>query len=176
MNMNCDACRATIQDRIDGRLMESAELAAMERHLESCDACGRFQDDMVELHEGLAALPDLEFPDDALETVWDSTIRKPAGRVPGHWRWMIAAAAVLLMALAGGYFGLIDEEPEYSSAEIARATAEARTALGLAGRALQRSQDVAMEKVLGGQVAPALEKITIGLPSIVRGTQRRTGT
>lgn len=164
MNMNCEKAQATIQERIDGHLMDGRELAAMERHLESCSACRRFQVDMVELHDGLAALPELELPDEALEEVWDRTVRRSSGTVPGRWRWMAAAAAVLTVALAGSWFGLLDREPEYSPDEIARATVEARAALGMAGQALQRSQTVAMEEVLGGQVTPALEKITIGLP------------
>ena len=163
MNRTCDEAQATIQERIDGQLMDSDELAAMERHLRSCEGCRRFQADMEELHEGLASLPELEFPEEALEAVWDRTIRKRSARLPGNWRWL-AAAAVLTMALVGSWSGLFDREPEYSPAEIARATVEARAALGLAGQALQRSQDVAMEDVLGGQVTPALEKITIGLP------------
>jgi len=164
MNMNCDNAQATIQDRIDGQLVDGGELAAMERHLELCDACRRFQVDMMEIHEGLAALPEMEFPEDALKEVWNSTIRKRSGSSSRRWQWMAAAAAVMTVALAGSWFGYFDREPEYSPAEIARATVEARAALGLAGQALQRSQDVAMEDVMGGQVTPALEKITIGLP------------
>ncbi len=175
MNMTCDQAQAMIQERIDGQMVDGTERNAMELHLQSCDACRRFQADMLEIHEGLGSLPELEFPDDALEEVWDRTVRSPSRGASGHWRWMAAAAAVLMVALAGSWFGLFDTEPEYSPAEVARATVEARAALGLAGQALQRSQDVAMEKVLGGQVTPALSKITIGLPAVQSGNKRRTG-
>lgn len=175
MNKHCDNTQATIQDRIDGQLVDAADLRAMEQHLASCERCRRFRTDMTELHDELAALPELEFPADALEEVWDRTIRRRPRSVSGHWRWVAAAAAVLMVALAGSWFGLFDREREYSPAEVAQATLEARAALGLAGQALRHSQDVAMEEVLGGQVTPALEKITIGLPETYGSERRRTG-
>ena len=175
MNKHCDNTQATIQERIDGQMVDAAELRSMKQHLASCERCRRFQADMTELHDGLAALPELEFPADALEEVWDRTVRRSSVGVSRHWRWMAAAAAVLVVALAGSWLGLFDQEPEYSPAEVARATLEARAALGLAGQALQRSQDVTMEEVLGGQVTPALEKITIGLPETYGTERRRTG-
>lgn len=169
MKMDCEQTQVWIQDRIDGRLVDGAGLEAMERHLVSCADCRRFRTEMTEIHVGLASLPELEFPEDALEEVWDRTIRKQAAGDRSNWRWIAAVAAVLLVALAGSLFGPWNDEPEYSPTEVARATAEARAALGLVGKALQRSEDAAVQKVLGGKVTPALEKITIGLPEAGSG-------
>lgn len=169
MKIGCEQTQVWIQDRIDGRLVDGAGLEAMERHLASCADCRRFRTEMTEIHEGLASLPELEFPEDALEEVWDRTIRKQAAGNRGNWRWIAAAAAILLVALAGSLFGPWNDEPEYSPTEVARATVEARAALGLVGKALQRSEDATMRRVLGGKVTPALEKITIGLPEAGSG-------
>ncbi len=169
MKIGCEQTKVWIQDRIDGRLVDGAGLETMERHLASCADCLRFRTEMTEIHEGLASLPELEFPEDALEEVWDRTIRKQAAGNRGNWRWIAAAAAILLVALAGSLFGPWNDEPEYSTTEVARATLEARAALGMVGKALQRSEDAAVQIVLGGKVTPALEKITIGLPEAGSG-------
>jgi hypothetical protein len=124
---------------------------------------------MEEIHDGLASLPELEFPEEALEQVWDRTIRKPVSGNRMNRYWFAAAAAVLLAALAWSLFGGWEPEPRYSSAEVARATVEAKAALGMVGHALQRSEQATVRKVLGGQVTPALEKITIGLPEAGNG-------
>ena len=45
--------------------------------------------------------------------------------------------------------------------EIARAVEEARLVLGLTGSALRRAERAAVEQVLGGEVAPALQRLPI---------------
>ena len=85
------------------------------------------------------------------------------------------AAAIFLVIFAGRMFDLRESDPDYSSAEVAQATEEARAALGLVRDALQRSEHAAIDRVFGGEVTPALEKITIGLPRTENSKKRRTG-
>ncbi len=168
--MICERAREEIQKRIDG----DEPPAGLDAHLEACFDCRAFQEEMQGLQDGLAGLPELEFPDEALEEVWKRTIRR---REPAwfHWRLPAAAAAVLAVLLAGAYFTLRDRGPRYTEAEVARATLEAKAALSVVREALHRSEQAAFGRVLRGEVSPALEKITIGVPDPKERGQRRTG-
>ena len=176
--LSCDQVRESIQDLLDepnggrGDNLQSDE--TLEAHLETCSDCRVFRKEMSELHRGLTDLPELEFPEAALEEVWDQTVRKNQVSKFDR-RWLAVAAAILLVIFAGRMFDLRESDPDYSSAEVAQATEEARAALGLVRDALQRSEHAAIDRVFGGEVTPALEKITIGLPRTENSKKRRTG-
>lgn len=176
--ISCQQARESIQDLLDGPTDGQGAFlppdATLEAHLEGCSDCRLFRKEMSELHRGLTDLPELEFPDEALEEVWNQTVRKSeAARI--DWRWLGVAAAILLVVFAGRLFDLRENDPDYSAAEVAHATDEARAALGLVRDALQRSEHAAIERVFGEEVTPALEKITIGLPQMENSKKRRTG-
>jgi predicted anti-sigma-YlaC factor YlaD len=176
--MSCEQARESIQDLIDdGKAVmetESGTAGTLTAHLEACSDCRVFQEEMSKLHKGLTDLPELEFPAAALDEVWDQTVRKrPAEKF--DWRWLAVAAAILIVVFAGRLFDPQKSGPEYSTAEVAQATVEARAALGLVRDALQRSEQAAVGRVLSGEVTPALEKITIGLPDTESSKKRRTG-
>ena len=176
--MLCEQARESIQDLIDDgkTVMESVSgtAGALAAHLEVCSDCRVFQKEMSKLHRGLTDLPELAFPAAALEEVWDQTVRKRAV-AKFDWRWLAVAAAILVVVFAGRLFDSQKVGSEYSTAEVAQATVEARAALNLVRDALQRSEQAAVERVLGGEVTPALEKITIGLPDTESSKKRRTG-
>ncbi len=176
--MSCEQARESIQDLIDegDTITETASgtSVALEAHLETCSECRVFQEEMSKLHRGLTDLPELEFPEAALEEVWDQTVRKHTA-AKFDWRWLAVAAAILVVVFAGRFFDPQETGSEYSTAEVAQATVEARAALGLVRDALQRSEQAAIERVFGGEVTPALEKITIGMPHTENSKTRRTG-
>ena len=103
--MTCERYRESIQELIDGTIgpIRKAEL---ELHLDQCDACRAFADDMRRIHETAASLDELEPPD----RVWlqiagrlrqEGRVVSPAF-VPRARRsaMVLALAAALILAVA----------------------------------------------------------------------------
>jgi predicted anti-sigma-YlaC factor YlaD len=184
----CAKARRAIQEGLDGPV-EAAARAAVDEHVAGCEACREYRDGMVALSDALRAAPELRFPDDALEQVWDRTVRaEPAPRsgLARHWRGL-AAAAVVTFVLVGlwAWVGPVTPPTSGPSAEqlaelgmtheeFDRALEEARLVLNLTGSAIKRTEQAAVGQVLGGEVGPALRR----LPIPVTGSKepRRTGT
>jgi len=182
---DCRTARRALLTREDG-LLPAVERDALERHLAECADC---LDRAVEIEATLGALrtlpSSLPFPDDALESIWNRTIRaaQPGGapvarladrgaRAPrpsraAGWRLALAAAA-LLAAVLGPYLAYRARE---SAAPVApavarslspdeqRAATELKLVLQLTDRALQRSQRAAVDGVLRRGVDPALRRV-----------------
>jgi anti-sigma factor RsiW len=184
---DCRTARRALLTREDG-LLPAVERDALERHLAECADC---LDRAVEIEATLGALrtlpSSLPFPDDALESIWNRTIRtaRPGGapvarfadgearalrrsRAAG-WRLALAAAA-LLAAVLGPWLAFRAREgaaPASLSAaaslspEEQRAAAELVLVLRLTDRALQRSQRAAVDGVLRRGIDPALRRVPV---------------
>ncbi len=177
--MNCGEARETIQDRLDGPV-EAGRDRRLRQHLEGCGSCREYRRSMDEVRQALRDLPRQRFPDDALEQVWDATIRERPQAV-GAPRWWVpdwraaVAAGVLLAALAGFWVGrgrvaptgadtpLVAAEP--TREELARAEAEIRLVLGRTAAALRQAEQAVVRDVLRGEVSPALRKVPIRWPA-----------
>jgi len=169
--------RKTIQEWMDGPV-DARDARALEAHLAECESCREYRDEMLAMREALRSMPPHRFPDDALEQVWDRTVRSASARSrPRRWRldWRpLAAAAVVTLALATVWLvGGRRPEPQYSQAEIAQAAAELRLVLGHTARTMRQAEAAAIGDVLVNEVAPALERIPIRLGPT---RDRRSGT
>lgn len=175
----CERARQWIHHMLDGELTDAAERAGLDRHLEACSACREFQGEMLWLQEGLRSLPAAPLPDEALEQVWDRTVRKNKVVPFRRWRfdWRVAAAAAVIFTVA--FLGIRSwQRPgtiaEPTQAEVARASQELRLVLGLTSDALRKSGVVAIQDVLAQEVSPALQKVPVRWPADTGAGQRRS--
>jgi predicted anti-sigma-YlaC factor YlaD len=157
--MTCDEIRETIHEAADdGRA--SAMPEPVRAHLATCAACREFANDLEALSLALRTLPLVPLPKDALDTVWQKTVRGPRGAsTPAAGFWRLAAAAVLVTAFSTAtlYFVFTPvRSPEPSSVEVARATAQAEMVFGYTARALAATRSAAADRVLASKVAPAV--------------------
>ncbi len=161
----CEIARGAIHRQLDGEPLVPAERESLAVHLEGCAGCREARGELEQVQQALASLPELPLPSADLEAVFDRTTRRrPRFWQPGAWglEWRLAAAAAMV-ALAA--FVLWPQgEPRPSAAEIRQAEAEARLVFKLTFDALKRTQRVAVDEVLGGEVSPALQRVPMKLP------------
>ncbi len=185
----CEAMRKTIQDGQDGPL-STEDVRALEVHLAGCADCRDYERGIEMVREALRVMPLHRFPDEALERVWDRTVRAEveARRRFGWVDWRpLAAAAVLAAALFGIWLLgdratsrheiVADNGPgreTYSAQEIERARAELELVLGVTAQTVRQAEAAAVGGVLANEVSPALSRIPVlgGPPS----GHRRSGT
>ena len=157
----CDKAREIIHEMLDGPV-PGERGAEVERHLDGCNTCRAFRDELALVQRGLRDLPEIAMPHDALETVWEQTVRadeKVVRLVPRTKRWaVLASAAVLALVAVLAVFNLRNG-PNTKEVEIARAQLE--QVLGLTGSALQKTQDATVDRVFRREVSPALRRIPI---------------
>jgi anti-sigma factor RsiW len=107
--MTCAELRLRLDDYVGGLLSE-ADAAALESHLESCAACEALLAAEAAPVEAIRALPRAVSP---REDLWPGIGARLARREPGLRRrvavprWMLAAAAVLLIAVSSGATALL---------------------------------------------------------------------
>ncbi len=161
----CDRAREIIHEMLDGPLAAD-RVAELDGHLESCDACRAFRDELALVQRGLRELPEIPMPDDALEEVWEQTVRadgndKIVSFLPRTKRWaVLAAAAVLALVAVLAVFNLWNgDSPDTREIEIARAQLE--QVIGLTGGALQKTQSATVDRVFRREVSPALRRIPL---------------
>ncbi|MDX1388287.1 MAG: zf-HC2 domain-containing protein [Acidobacteriota bacterium] len=160
----CGRAREIIHEMLDGPL-PADRLAELEQHFEGCDACRAFRDELALVQRGLRELPEVPMPDDALEEVWERTVRADDKVVPlatPTKRWaMLASAAVLALVAVLAVFNLWNgvDEPSPEEVEIARAQLE--QVLSLTGGALQKTQSATVDRVFRREVSPVLQRISI---------------
>lgn len=145
--LDCAAARASIHAALD---VPGMGLDARTRaHVAGCAACRELADGLAELTAALAGVAPLAFPEDDLAAVWRRTIdAAPAARPAVRRRsaLVLRAAAFLAFAALGAWAVVTaTREPEPGPAELARAASDLETVLRLAGRALDRGREVAVD-------------------------------
>ncbi len=204
MTLRADGCRRArrlLAARPDGDLA-TTELHALEQHLFDCEECRAYGAQIDGAVDALREFPaSIPFPADALEQVWDRTLRRPRGTnvaragaarasfplVPRR-RWgpaawtAAAAAAVLLAAIVGPYLALRGSAPSTPPAAVTvlspeerRAAADLKRVLMLTDRALDRSRHAAIEGVIRRGVDPALRRVPV-LRDFVAGSHDADGS
>jgi hypothetical protein len=136
----------------------------MDAHLARCADCREALRDYEAVREALRAAPTLRFPDDALEEVWDRTVRARGVRT-SHRRaaalWGgLAAAGLLGAVLLGAPHEVRDPGP--TRGEVLRAAAQLDYVLRLTDRQIRRQGTRALRVVLDDEVAPALRRADPG--------------
>lgn len=174
----CETFRERINERLDGELAEpqSRELDA---HLAACDGCREIAEARSMVVTGLRHLPEHCFPEEALEKVFDRTLRSgnsssQAGSLPVvpnasrrprrhpallRWTPLVAAAAMGIIIMLIVPRSTAPDRP--TPAEMAKAQREVRVVLSLTAQALSRAQHAASDRVLADEVAPALRRVPI---------------
>jgi len=162
----CETLAVRIEALVDGEL-EAAEKASLTRHFAVCPDCARqYRLALVIRHE-LQAMPELDAPAHLLDSAVELSRQQPSSR--GSWTrylqlprpaWIAlgAAAAVLLSILVL----VLDPTPIAStrSAEVERATEEARLALAYLDKVTHRAARDLSEDVVKRRV---VEPVTRGL-------------
>lgn len=119
--MNCQRARSAISLFLDDRL-DPAQQARLNRHLESCEDCSAYLED---LREGLTALRNLPLAEPSANFEWNlrrklqdaiteqKLLAKHASRSAFWPRFSIAAAATILLCLGAAslWFSNLDHPP-----------------------------------------------------------------
>jgi anti-sigma factor RsiW len=171
----CVEAREIIHEMLDGP-MPANRADALEDHLEDCHACRVFREELVLVQRGLRDLREIAMPDDALEEVWERTVRVE-GRVVDlsswrrSWKRLASAAAVVLVATIAVWMLRPSQPTVPTEREIEIARAQLEQVLSLTGSAIKRTESAAVERVIEGKVSPALQRIPI-----LGSTTKRTET
>lgn len=161
----CVEAREIIHEMLDGPT-PAGRASALEAHLEGCEACRLFRDELFLVQRGLRDLPEIAMPDDALEEVWDRTVRGEDRVVVlatwrKNWKHLASAAALVLVATIAVWILQPGQPAGPTEKEVEIARAQLEQVLGLTGSAIQRTQTVAVERVIRGNVSPTLQRIPI---------------
>jgi hypothetical protein len=170
----CAEAREAIHLSIDADLMDAGLKRSLETHVSSCADCREFAAEMRAIQGGLRALPELRMPDEALERVWDRTTRSRHASARTWRRNLAAAAAVIVIALAGLWLRNGSAPPGPTDAELEQAARDARMVLQLTSRALRRTERAAVRDVLTDEVSQALRRVPIQWPD--RSAAQRRGS
>ena len=78
---------------LDNDLMDAADLQGMQAHLAVCSECAEKAAQLREMQDLLRGMAEQPMPDDAVEEVWERTVRSPVARTRPRWQdWRFAAA------------------------------------------------------------------------------------
>lgn len=162
VSLACARARAALQARLDDD--PTAPVLAIGAHLGGCAACRDLARELAEVQEALHAAPLLAFPDEALEQVWDRTVRtgprllrdRRGRRAAALWSGLAAAGVLGALLLAAPRGVPSPEGP--SREEVLRAAADVRFVLNLTDREIRHQGTRALREVLDDEVAPAMRR------------------
>ncbi len=176
----CQELELHVEALVDGEL-EIAEVTALEQHLASCPDCARQARLAADIRQGLRELPELDAPAHVLETALKRSRRnelrawswtRPWQAPRPAWIALGAATAAALLAVILLIPSPGSTVPE-SSAEVERATAEARLALAYLDKLTQRAaRDLRDDIVQKRVVEPAARGLARSLKPLE--TESRT--
>jgi hypothetical protein len=172
--LGCTEAREAIHVSLDTDLMDAGLKRHLEVHVSSCTSCRAFASEMRAIQNGLRNLGELRMPDDALEDVWDRTTRLQRAPARAWRRNLAAAAAVVVIVLAGLWLRNGSAPTGPTDAELEQAAQEARMVLELTSRALRRTEQAAVRDVLTDEVSQALRRVPIQWPA--RSAAQRRGS
>lgn len=185
----CAEAREVMQEIMDGPVA-AARRATLDEHLASCADCREVRQGFDTVRTALRALPEIPLPGDALDEVWARSIDAgPDESRASEWRPRVAAiaaiaASLLLVVLAVQWSSQLPPQPtvriatavEPGAERIDQAQQEAKQVLEITAVALARSEHVAFDRVLGGEISPAIRKIGIQWPERPAPQDRRSKT
>lgn len=153
--------------------LAAGETEAVQRHLDACASCAAELELAVAVQEGLRALPRPACPPAVLVAVQSRGRAEVVPLMPRRKaaRWLhLAAAAVLLAAVGGGLFFLLPSRPTAQTAEVERATYEARLALAYLGEASRKAglsvrEEVFEERVVSPTARSLSRMLPLALPA-----------
>ncbi len=160
---DCGTFRPLLHERLDGELGAGAALA-LDAHLAACPDCRSAAEGLAAVRSGLLALPEHPLPEEAIDEILDRTVRdrRPRARFAAYWPAWAGAAALAALALLLLRLPLSPSVPaETSPGDVAKAASEARLVLSLASGALHRAERAAGNRILAGEIAPALRRVPI---------------
>lgn len=179
--LTCEDAHRAIHKRCDG--LPAAESGSLlDAHLAACKACRQYSETLATIQKVLGSLPAVPFPDQALESVWDRTIRH-AEQKAARARWSMPArglglAAMIALSVLGSrlLFRLRPAEPSLSQEELARLAAETRLVFELTNTALRHVENAAIDGVIVEGITPALKRIQVSWIRTTEDQPGRTGT
>lgn len=154
--MTCNELRARIDDYVRGTL-SAADAAALEEHLDTCASCETFLSEAESRPAEVHALPKSVEP---ASDLWPGIHARLAPRGRGRGRiampgWMLAAAAVLLIAVTSGITALL-LRPQHRPTAIAPLSTFSPLEVQYASAASELSAELERAR---GRLAPATVRI-----------------
>ena len=185
----CAEAREVMQELMDGPVA-AVRRATLDEHLARCADCREVRQGLDTVRAALRALPEIPLPGDALDDVWARTVDAgPEDSRVAAWRPRLAAfaavaASLLVVVLAVQWSSQLPPQPtvriakavEPGAERIEQARQEAKRVLEITAVALARSEQVAFERVLGGEISPAIRRIGIQWPERSAPQDRRSKT
>jgi predicted anti-sigma-YlaC factor YlaD len=157
ISLGCARARAALQARLDEDPDAPVESAEIEAHLSGCADCRALARELAEVQDGLRSAPLLAFPDEALESVWDRTVRaRPWRRAVAVWGGLAAAGILGALLLATPRGARVPQGP--SQQEVLQAAADVRFVLRLTDQQIRSQGTRVLHEVLDDEVAPALRQ------------------
>ena len=153
----CDIGRerihALFDETAEGPLPES-----LQSHFGTCAGCRELYEELTILRAALRARTLPPMPDEALEAVWERTVRAPrTGWLDGRRRAAVAAVLVTGVSLSTIWLLRPASVPSGpTAAEIARAEAQADLVFAYTARALAATRTAATRNVVGSKISPAV--------------------
>ena len=157
VSLACARARAGLQARLDADPAQRLDAAEIEAHLAACADCRAFARELQQVQDALRAAPLLHFPDDALEQVWDRTLR--ARQVTRLRRGVAIWGGLAAAGILGALLLTLPRAPQGPSPEeVRRAAAQVEFVLRLTDHEIRHQGARALSDVLNEEVAPALRK------------------
>lgn len=167
--MTCSTAMECLHRVLDADLMEARERQRMEDHLAACPECAEGAAQLREMQDLLRGMAEQPMPDDAMEEVWERTVRAPEVRTRPRWQdWRFAAAAAVVVVAAWIGFENVPDRTPGPDLAAQQAAEDVRLVLQLTANALKKSEEVAFREVFAQEVSPALQRVGIQWPSASR--------